>query len=456
MSDAGGWPGFGEGNSRATTAMSFFLDDATLAEKVRSQLDFLSLGQNFPSLFDGLPRDDRRRIARLARLQVVQKRQWLHKVWLQFDPTASEESLLETLQQLADDDGTGMNGLFRSAKEVARRFLWVDGSGLFPNIHCFICGPRFGGKTTLLRTLLLEFLVIFTNTNIFKSIFIVSLDFRRSEITSVESFYRFVASSVATALLGQRPDLQLFAHSLSNGFSELLSSPRVRHLPKPISSQDYLRRPMRAVDHVLESIHHAYHEPTERHAFVDRVAGLPQTIAEIFGFSTTLLVVDHLDAVPRSLGGLDLMGAAVASLSRTQSIVSAGDCGAVFPSKRDWVLVSVADKCVSEFRDRVLTVQFRNRAIPPVTVRADDCGGCPTFVSRFDDVCRSIIKREQLFEEVKREEQMVRTGMLVEILLDMLMTFGELAQDGGTPEVVSVSMHADQIVESDGYGYSDD
>jgi hypothetical protein len=211
---------------------------------------------------------------------------------------------------------------------------------------------------------------------------------------------------------------------------------------------------MRAVDGVLAELHRSFHEPAERQAFADRVAALPQTVAEIFGFATTLLVVDHLDALPRSLDGADPLRAVAAAIGRTQYVASAGDCGAVLPLRRDWVLISVTEKCVSEFRDRVLTVQFRNRAIPPLSIGAGDCGGCPTFVSRFDDVCRSLIKREQIADEIKREEQMVRTGMLVEILLDILMSFGELAQDGGPPEVVNVAMRTDQTVDVD--GYSDD
>jgi hypothetical protein len=59
-----------------------------------------------------------------------------------------------------------------------------------------------------------------------------------------------------------------------------------------------------------------------------------------------------------------------------------------------------------------------------------------------------------MLEDVKREEQIVRTGMLVEILLDMLLGFGELAQDGGTPEVQIVSMRTDKTVAVD--EYSDD
>jgi hypothetical protein len=398
----------------------------------------LSLGLNFPSLFDGLPTDERRRIGRIARLQVVQKRKWLHKVWQQFDPSATEESLLETLRTLAEDEGEGMNGLFQSAKDVARRFLWVDASGLFPSIRCFVMGPRFGGKTTFLRTILLEFMVIFSNAGIFKSVFIVGLDFRRATFDSIESFYEFISDAAVTALLAQRPDVELFAHSLTTGFSALLKLSRVMRLPKPLSSQDYLRRPMRMIEGLLTNLHRLYHERGMQMQFLERVAAIPQTVAEIFGFPVTLLVIDHLDLLPRIVSGLDFLKPMTEAIGRVQSIVSAANCEVVLPLRKDWNIVSVTDKCKSSFSDRQLIVSFKRPGIPEVTIDVLSCGGCPTFVSRFDDICQSLLKREGIADEIKREEQRIRSIMLVEILLDMLMSFGEFEEDGGPPQVREV------------------
>lgn len=438
--DDSGCHAFGEGNSQATTVVSTFVDDETLNENVRRQLDFLSLGLNFPSLFDGLPHDERRRIARIARLQIVQKKQWLHKVWSQFDPTVSQESLLETLNTLNADDGSGMNGLFGSAKEVARKFLWVDCSGIFPGIRCLIHGPRFSGKTTFLRTLILEFLVIFANTGVFKSVFIVALDFKKADLSSIDSLYGFMTNSVVTALLGQRPDVELFAHSLSIGFSGLLKAARVRRLPKPLSSQDYLRRPMRMIDEVLAELHRLYGEQNERKQFLERVVALPRTISEIFGFPATLLVVDHLDLLPRALEGLDVLKVMIGEIGRTQSIVSAEECGLIVPLRNDWNIVSVTDTCTPEYSDRKLIVSFKKRDIPDVIIDEKSCGGCPTFVTRFDDICRLIIKREGIADEIKKEESMIKAVMLIEILLDLLMSFGEFEEDGGPPLVQQVAL----------------
>jgi hypothetical protein len=72
------------------------------------------------------------------------------------------------------------------------------------------------------------------------------------------------------------------------------------------------------------------------------------------------------------------------------------------------------------------------------TITSLSCGGFSTFVIRFNDVCRSLLKREGIADEIKREEQKIKTIILVEMLLDLLMSFGEFQEDDDPSRVSQV------------------
>jgi hypothetical protein len=344
---------------------------------------------------------------------------------------------------MVKDDGTGLNGMIGSARYIAREFLWPDSCGISPSIRCLIDGPRFSGKSSFLRTLFLEFLGVFTNSGSFKSVFIVPLNLDDVTFDTAETFYELVSNAVVTALLGQRMDLELFANSLYEGFSTLLKISEVRRLPKPLSYQDYLRRPMQMVDQLLSGLHALYHSSKHRPAFLEQVASLPIIISSIFGFASTFFVIDHLDRLRVVIDRTDLLDLVGGALGRCQYLVSGTDCRSLWGLRPDWNVVSVIDTCRSEYRDRFLTVQFRNKNVRNIRFDSKACAGCPVFVSRFDDICRALIQYEGLPGGVNRDELMVCTLTNTEILLDLLFTFGDLAaHDGGPPIVTGVNMYS--------------
>jgi hypothetical protein len=447
--------------STATTAFSVFIDDDEFEHRIRRQLDFASIGGLFDSLFEKMPPDERRRVGRIARLQVVQKRKWLYGVWRAFDSAFTEDQFLATMKVIAGDDRPAMNGLLESALAIVRRFFWVDSWGICSNVRGFICGPRFGGKTTLLRTLFLQLLALFANTGMFKNVFIVSLDFRKATVGSAEDFFRFIANAVLGGLLCQRADVALFEHSLTSAFTNLLTVSRLKKLPKPLSSQDYLRRPMRMVDQVLSNLHQLYNEPRPQE-FVEQICSLPQTIGRIFGFSSTFLVVDHIDLIggtsqswsvsgkpfnPSTLR--DLMNRAI---DGCQFLVSAVGCKGY--STPGWNLISVADTCQSAFQDRYLTVSFITERVADLKVDSQICGGCPTFVGRYDDICNLLVKRAAMIDAVQQEEHMIIAVQQTEIFLDLVLSFGDAEEDGGPPRVREVRLRPKQEPAHDEYSDS--
>jgi hypothetical protein len=298
-------------------------------------------------------------------------------------------------------------------------------------------GPRFSGKSSFLRTLLLEFLGVFANSGAFKTTFILPLNLNGARFDTAEAFYELVSNAVITAVLGQRMDLELFANSLFSGFSTLLTISKVRRLPKPLSHQDYLRRPMQLVDQLLSRLHTLYHSPKQRPAFLEQVAALPIVISSIFGFASTFLVIDHLDHLRVVVDGTNLLDLVSATLGRCQYLVSGTDSRSLCGLRPDWNIVTVLDTCRSEYRDRFLVIQFKDKKSGDIRVDSKICAGCPVFVNRFDEICRALLKHEGMPGGVKRDEMMVGALTNTEILLDLVLSFGKLAASDGGPPLVS-------------------
>jgi hypothetical protein len=416
-------------------------DNDDFNDQIYRQLDFGTHDLDFESAIEDLPIEHLKDLATMAHLQVVQRRHWLTSIWHQFDPAQLEAAFFATLEMMTKDDGTGLNGMIGSARWIAKQFFWADSCGVIPSIRIFLHGPRSSGKSSFLRTLFLQFLSIFTNSGAFRSVFIVPLNLLLSPFDTAETFYQLISRAVVTAVVAQRMDLELFAHSLFEAFSSLLTIPTVPPLPRPVSYQDYLRRPLYLVETLLVQLHELYHEPRQRAAFLEQVMSLPITMGNIFGFTSTFLVIDDLDRLRVVVDGTNLLDLAGATLARCQYLVSGIETASIISLRQDWNVVPVADTCRSEYRDRLLLVQFKDKKIRDLRLRARSCGGCPVFVSRFDDICRMLLQYADMPHGIKRDELLIRALTNTEILLDLIFDFGDLtAQDGGPPIVSGVTM----------------
>ena len=441
--------------SNGTSAWSVFMDGEKFNKKIRKQLNFDAV-PGFAEMFDDMDMNARRRLGRVARLQAVQKKKWLSDVWRLFDPNFSPEALWMTLKAFANDDGTALNGLLASAKRIANRFMRFSSCGSVSiHMRAMITGPHFGGKTTFLRAVFLYILNTLVNTGGFKNVLIIPMDARdqKKELKTREGFYAFVSNAVIRALLAERPDLQLFSNSLQKAFSQLLVAPKVRRLPKPISSQDYLRRPMKMVDSLLTGLHKLYHDPKGHKMFLEEVATLPKTIGDIFGFPASIVVFDHVDEADVTCNNLHLFEFMKRGLAKTQFMLSGTECERVYDMLEDLYpkpivgfkpmtsIINITDVCQSQNEDRVIEITFENKEVPSIWMDSNYCGGCPTFVSRFDDICKCLSDYSEMPENQKRKETMIVAVTKMEILLDLVMSFGKYQdQDGGPPRVKYLDM----------------
>lgn len=461
-------------DGQSTSAYSYYPGDEELFKKLQKQLNLSVFGDLFPQQFDDMEQSQKRQLGRMARLQMTQKRNWYNGIWKLFGlfdkQKKSKDRLWNNLRKFMkitenendfnEDESINANGgddknqkkvrfrdgieiadsdddlnknkktvkrpwseydyitndtvaksLMYSAKKVFESFLISDKSGLNLSMRAVVVGPRNSGKTYYLRALLIHTLNYLIEGSQFKSLFIVPFDLSKAKIKTVTDFYNFMSKTVIESLLVQRTDLQLFQNSLRKAFSNLTVTSHVKRLPKPISSQDYLRQSMKEVDLLLQRMHRCYNDPDLIENFISNVAVLPETIGNIFNFDSTFCVIDHIDLLDielkikeRKNQPIRLFEYMKFSLTQTQFLISCVDTSKLYklmaPLNNASVdlryisqIITVYDTCDSDHEHDMVKVNFVDnpiRSTLPITI--DHCGGCPLFVCSYDDICDTYLR----------------------------------------------------------------
>ncbi|KAK8890369.1 hypothetical protein M9Y10_035144 [Tritrichomonas musculus] len=449
-------------SSASTSAFSTALPPDEIFSKLQQQLDFSFFGDLFSGEFDRMNESEQRQLGRFGRLQIVKKKNWIKQLWNLFDPRFySDED--------GDDDGTGSDknksnlsskllALFqlfnqmdenpddlspeftqdpyaiclnKAAKKTLNEFIFSDKGGLNLFMRAAIMGPSGSGKSVYLRFIFMRILNFLIDGGRFKEFLIVPFDFKHSKITSIESFYRYFSGKAIEALIIQRPDLQLFENSLRKAFAILPTTTKIKHLPKPLSSQDYLRHPLKQLEQVLIRMHYCYNEPKLVDSFLTNVVLLPQTLASIFSFRSAFLVIDHLDALDieikqKGKPAIQLLEFVKFGLTTSQYLISCID-GETFSEKlnamdQDSVDIRnqtqniyVYDTVFSKFKGESILVTFEKTA-PQKTMTLSDshCGGCISFISKYDQVCERIVEMNNASSRAEKKE--VKVKLMKEIV----------------------------------------
>lgn len=493
-----------------TTASSFYPGDEELYNKLQRQLNLSVFGDLFPSEFDDMAHNQKRELGRVARLQTAQKKNWydgLCRLFGFFDNKKSKDRLWDNLKKFMkngsnsgendqndnsnndknkrkpkyrdgieiDDSDSDYNNrnkkkkewsiydsitndtvaksMMYSAKKVFESFLISDRCGLNLCMRAVIVGPQNSGKTYYLRSILIHTLNYLIEGGQYKSLFIVPIDFSKVKINSALSFYNFMSETVIESLFIQRADLQLFKSSLRKAFSILPTVSRMKKLPKPISTQDYLRQSMKEVDVLLETMHRCYNDPELIESFISNVAVLPQTIGNIFNFDTTLLVIDHIDLIDVQLKTAKSKGQPLRlfeymkfGLTQTQFLISCVDSqklhNLMAPMSSSSVdlrflaqKVTVYDTCDSDHVHDMITVNFvENSVRNSLKISFDHSGGCPLFVCAFDDICNTFLKMKNDYLPIAVAEKNVELNSQANELINSFFNFKTI------PEIKDVTM----------------
>jgi hypothetical protein len=353
-------------------------------------------------------------------------------------PEASPDPGPSHQHKLVEPEMPTVQDLFEKKLQQAAKsiFLAFERPGVIDvplfSMRAAIIGPSASGKTRLFTAVAYRVLEFLVHRSGFKSHFLVSIDFRRKEITTAEEFYGVVTEAVIDSLLIQRRDMQLFGTSLRKAFAVLPTIDRMKRLPKPLSFQDYLRRPLKDLDLVLEQLHRNYHDPALIEAFLTSVAVLPQTIARIFGFRETLYLIDHIDCVDidiklKGRRPLPLFEFVKFGLSQAQYLISCV-AGEQLPEKlssleedsvdlaSNTVFISVFGRVQSEFEDSALGVEIEcaRPSISKITVTSKHTGGAPAYVEQFNEICERLSEIQG--DSGHRKEQLKVNSMMANFL----------------------------------------
>ena len=336
------------------------------------------------------------------------------------------------------------NSLMKSAKRVFESFLQSNRAGLNLFMRASITGPKGSGKSIFLRSILIRVLNFLVEGGKYKSFFIVPLDFSRiKKIKTATDYYNYVAQTTIDALLVQRTDLQLFQNSLRKAFSILTTVPHMKRLPKPISSQDYLRASLKQVDILLATMHKCYNDPDLLEAFITNVAVLPQTLGDIFNFDTTFQVIDHIDLADveirrKNKPPIQLFEYVKFGLSQTQFLISCIDSERLAESSMaldsysydlrfSTQMITVYDICRAKNNNDKIIVKFANNPDQPVlNIFVDQCGGCPAFILAFDEVCNAYLKMKAEFLPNAIDERKIIMIKKAEDLIHILFQVKEV------------------------------
>ena len=300
--------------------------------------------------------------------------------------------------------------LMKAAKETLRSFVVSDEGGLNLFMRAGIAGPVGSGKSVYLRFIFTQILTFLVEGGRFKDFFIVPLDFRHCQINSIESFYQYISSRVVESLIVQRPDLQLFENSLRKAFSMLTKVEKLKHLPKPISSQDYLRQSLKELEFILMRMHQCYNNPSLTDAFLTNVVLLPYAVAQIFSFKTPLLIIDHIDLLDIELRrkgqpSIQPLEFLKFGLTHCQYLISCSD-GSSFLEilsaldedsidlRQMTETIYVYDTVFSNYETQNILVTFKQKKNKQnqrkLLLSASHCGGCPSFICKYDEVCKQL------------------------------------------------------------------
>lgn len=196
--------------------------------------------------------------------------------------------------------------------------------------RCIISGPTGSGKTTVMYLLTKLLAQKFDKAGKWTEIFIFPVNWKKMLYTdSLDNFYLKFMKHLLSCLCDQREALRPFNSLLHRFFAKLLKQ---KWLPS-LGSKKFeaiFETAAQAIRNIARRILAAWHK-NATHEFLTLVFSLPVFLGEVFGFSRSLLVYDHLDKadvklLPANLSTTtakySLFHAIKLSLQHSHSIVS--------------------------------------------------------------------------------------------------------------------------------------
>lgn len=412
--------------SVATSAFSTLVDDETMKGRFVNHLndDNVEFAESF---YDGCDDQGKRHLSRVARLQSAHKQSWLTSVWRLYDPTLKNDDELTALFRYhahADDVEPLDGGLIGAARSTLRKFMRTEG-GLSFFVRAVITGPPKSGKTTFIRTVLMRHFTDLVTSGAFKSTFVVSLDFKSMpRAPTFSDIYQFFSRATVRSLEVQRADIGPYLPSIAKAFENVESGARPK-LPKPLTIQNYMRRPLRDLETLLGLIYDANKESKAK--FIRMAAEIPARVSDIFSFANCLVIADHLGdsdfEVKDEEEIVNILALTKKLMSRTQFVAAMDvkNCHERLQAidledidlSHSCEIISIGGVCAPGNHSDI-SVKFADGN--QLRITAQDAGGFPAYVHMFEEA----IKEIQAADSALGQKKVASTVMnLIQTLFDV-------------------------------------
>ncbi|EAX93480.1 hypothetical protein TVAG_427080 [Trichomonas vaginalis G3] len=426
--------------SVATSAFSVLADPTTMKNRFINHLDTnnVSFAENFYDVCDD---HSKRKLSRVARLQSAHKQNWLTNVWRLYDNSnITDESLISLFKYHAHADYSIDpldGGLIQSAKDTLRKFMRSEG-GISFYVKTVITGPPKSGKSTFIKTVLMRHFTDLITTGVFKSTFIVTYDIKRiPNSPTVSDLYHFFANSTISALQVQRADIGPYFPSIVKAFDNIESGARPK-LPKPLTTQNYMRRPLKDLESLLCELYDSH--KSNKVKFLQISVELPQRISDIFQFSNTLMICDHLDFSDfeiqcyeeDSKTKVNILSLIKSLISRTQFVASmdSNSChnmlsplnGNDTDLSHSCEIVNIAGMCQASTPSDILVHLSDGKSFK---ITKEHTGGYPAYVWMFEDA----IKEISSVQELNGVHQEIGQKKLSAIINNLIKSMFEMQED---------------------------
>ena len=434
--------------SVATSNFSTALDEDTMQNQFLKQIndEKIFFADN---MFKGCNTHEQRQLSRIVRIQTSHRQHWIVNNWANFNNgNAAKEMLFNTINLTAQSIDAMMNwdfGLLQSASQELWKFMRSN-PDLTPSYFVRACieGPKQSGKTSFLRTMFLQHLINLAVSGLYKSTFVVTFDYRENKdsLHDIYDLFNYYCKQLINAVAAQRPDVSDYLPAIRKTIDSIPDGPPPQ-IPKPLTSQNYLRRPLCDLESLLGLFYDLLKENNydRREEFIEEVTMMPVSIASIFGFSNVLIICDHIDYADTDIilssdiksdnKKINLLEKIKLCLQRTQYIISAEDGETILEKlqssgshdidlARSTHVITVLNKCQT---DSDVTIQVtRESDGKKLLITPELCCGCPSYVFFYEDIVRELGKISTLSgsqQKAAQKKLYTKVSILLSLVYDI-------------------------------------
>ena len=310
------------------------------------------------------------------------------------------------------DDLTLCDDIINWTHSIIDRHRTVTNGCVAYNLKTIIVGPRNSGKSTLLSFLCEQFLTELSVTQTWKRNFVFIFDAAKlaASFSNFIEFYNTFVDMIFESIKIQRPGFLPYLECICNYFKSIPQNQgKPPTIPKRFEINEDFRGTARSLGQIGIELYKCIQDPTAFMAWHTNVLLMPSLVASAFGFTQIHYVIDNAEYLDfeftpsrpfvGSSDPIDIVEYFKYAISNSSFILSCENMDEflnVFGPREDSVdLIRDAD-FVDVFgfesgqvygKDTAFMVKFKD---DPRTFKftVDDCGGCPAFLSLWEEMCR--------------------------------------------------------------------